>query len=274
MAEYTRPSDYPQREPLLTHLLIEDIHRRNVEAGTRPKAYDTTFRASDAGHCARAMAYDALGYERTDPPDPAGEWVMWLGSLIGEWVGEAIGGRSEVQVRHGDLVSGHVDAVADHPKHGLICFELKTKGSYGFNKAIGLNRRAYKQEHPEGPGLARLQGALYATALGADLLVIGVIAMEAVSKQLAAKVGFSDLDRIMAEWHYTPAEFGPWAERELARMYQLKDDYLAYGNLPPRTALGDDFEEVKLDPTAAYLDWRCMYCPFFTQCRNDALEER
>ena len=179
------------------------------------------------------------------------------------------GQRCEVEVKvshRGDLSSGHIDAVIRDPELGVIAYELKTKGSYGFDRAIGLNRKAYKRQEPEGPGTsAIIQGALNATAVEADLLIIGVIGLEAVSKQLASRVGFGPLDRVMAEWHYSPAEFGPWAEAELQRMEEIRQ-IIDAGSLPPRVAIGDSFAPVRLDPSSERADWRCVYCRFRSVC--------
>lgn len=285
-------SDYPVQHPLITDALIQKVHLANEEAGKREQAYPTMFRHSDAGRCGRAMGYAYIErlsvttdeLEATEPvagaepADLAGEWVMYLGTLIHEKLQESLRDRFgsscevEVKVRHGDLSSGHLDAfITGVPGIGKICYELKTKGGFGFDKAIGLNRKAYNVTQPEGPGMAaKVQGALNATAdsVQADLLIIGVIGLEAVSRQLAQRVGFGDLARVMAEWHFTPAEFGPWAVAELARMEEMAS-VISEGVLPDRVAVGDEFQLERLDPMAARPSWKCTYCAFRTQCEWD-----
>ena len=281
-------SDFPVEIPLLTDALVAQIHRANVEAGSKEFAFDTYFRHSDATRCGRAMGYTyvqkALSKEHnipgdslvTEPMDVAGEWVTWLGTLIHEKLQAALTDRfgssveCEVRVHHEDLSSGHIDALVYNVEGiGRIAYELKTKGSYAFDKAIGINRRAYKEEMPEGPGAAaKTQGALNAIAIDADVLVIGIIGMEAVSKQLRQRVGWSDLRSIIAEWHYPRAEYAPWAQAELERFEYLAEQ-LDSGFLPERIAVGDEGELEKLDPEASRPSWKCSYCPFMSRCIKD-----
>ena len=228
--------------PMLTSLLVDAIHEANVAEGKRPKAFDTLFRASDAGKCGRQIAFGSLGYEETEPMDLAGEWVTTLGTRIHEMWQDALLGdpgydsQVEVKVRHGDLLSGHLDALITTPEGIKICYELKTMGSYGFDKSMGLMRKSWSRKAPEGPRLsAILQGAMNALASGADVLIIGIIGLEAMSKGYAEKVGASDLDRIMGEWHYSRQEFEPLALGELDRLREVKQ-WLDEETLPPAGA--------------------------------------
>jgi hypothetical protein len=277
-------SDFPVETPLLTDALIAQIHRDNAEVGTKEFAYGTMFRHSDATRCGRAMGYRYLSQlaEKDDdeaelfmyePPDIAGEWVMWLGTMIHEKLQAALEERFgsqveiEVKVRHDDLSSGHLDALVHNvPGVGRICYELKTKGGYGFDKAIGIDRRAYKEIMPEGPGAAaKTQGALNALAVDADLLVIGVIGMEAISKQLRQRVGWNDLRAIVSEWHYPRTEYVPWAQMELERMTGLAEELVA-GCVPERKAIGDEMQVLELDPEAQRPSWMCSYCGYRLVC--------
>jgi hypothetical protein len=96
-------------------------------------------------------------------------------------------------------------------------------------------------------------------------MVIGIIGLEAVSKAFARKLGFEDLRRIMAEWHYTREEYEPWAIAELDRMEEIAD-HLRSDVLPPRWAVGDDMTQVELDPDASRPAWQCDYCSHRTTC--------
>lgn len=267
------PSDHPVRSPLFTRVLFDAISEQYEAAGPKAKASETTFRHSDAGKCARALAYDVLDVERSDPMDLAGQWVTWLGSTLHEYLQGALMAtypglvECEVRVRHGDLTSGHIDAVVQHPMLGKVAYELKTKGSYGFDKAIGLRRKSWKQEAPEGPGIgAKIQGALNATAIDADWLVIGVIGLEAVSKGMADKIGFNDLDRICGEWNYPRSEFGPWAEAELARLAEL-EKFTSVGAIPSGSYVGDEGQLVTIEK-ADRQKFPCSYCPHLTTCER------
>jgi len=255
---------------MLTSLLVDAIHEANVAEGKRPKAFDTMFRASDAGKCARQMGFASLGYDETEPPDLAGEWVMALGIRIHEMWQDALLGdpdldsQIELAVRFGDLSSGHLDALVTTPEGIKICDELKTMGSFGFDKAVGLMRKNWSRKEPEGPRLsAILQGSLNALAAGADVLVIGVIGLEAMSKGYAEKVGASDLDRIMGEWHYSRAEFEPLALSELSRLEEVKG-WLDQEILPPRWGLDDTGRSKEFNPESD--QFPCSYCGYKSMC--------
>ena len=268
-------SDWPVKDPIITGVLLDAIHEENQAEGRRPKAADTVTRYSDAGKCARAIAFDAMGIEPSDPADLAGEWVMWLGRLLHEEMQKAIldtfpGAVVEATSQLGDTVSGHADAVVKDPEMGRILYELKTTGAFRFDLATGIQRPRKGQppsrRQPQGPpSSAKLQGALNAVAHDCDWLVIGMISMESVSIGVAESLQLSMQDRMMAEWHYDRAEFAPWAERELERM-ELIAQHITEGVLPPTIAVGDEMELVKLNPHDYRRPWQCQYCPHTTTC--------
>lgn len=103
----------------------------------KPTALGTRIRHSDAGKCARAIGYKAVGIPRSDPMDLTGVWNTTLGSVLHDMWQGALRRRYpdadvEVKVGHDSLdASGHIDAVitipipyddekdADHrPTHG------------------------------------------------------------------------------------------------------------------------------------------------------------
>lgn len=259
----------PVPVPMLTNILVDAIKAANEEEGKRPKAFNTMFRHSDAGKCARQMAFSHLEVPETEPMDLAGHWITTLGTRIHEMWQDALrtdypDARIEVRVKLGDMLSsGHIDALVEID-HRLVCVELKTIGSFGFDKATGLMRKNWARKEPEGPRLsAVIQGSLNALASNADLLVIGIIGLEAMSKGFAEKVGASDLDRFMAEWHYTRDEFEPLALAEIDRMEEIRN-WIEAGDLPPRWGLNDKGYSTTLDPLGD--NWECLYCPYRTAC--------
>jgi hypothetical protein len=254
---------------MLTSLLVDAIHEANEAEGKRPKAFDTMFRHSDAGKCARQIAFGHLGYEESEPMDLAGEWVTTLGTVIhGQWQEAFLwsypDAQVEVKVRHGDLSSGHLDALVSID--GItFCYELKTMGSFGFDKAMGLMRKNWSRKEPEGPRLsAIIQGALNALASNADVLVIGIIGLEAMSKGYAEKVGASDLDRILGEWHYSREEWEPLALAEIDRLEEIKG-WLAQDVLPPRWGIDDNGNSKEFVPEKD--QFPCGYCSFKSMCQ-------
>lgn len=272
----SRQSDYPVSVPVITNLLLDQVKQAAQDEGRRPKAFPTRFRYSSAGKCGRALAYEAEGGPESDEGDVADEWVMWLGKAIHEVMGSALqesygsAVTLEAPSTIGDLVSGSADAVIKTDQ-ATIVYELKTTGAMGFDRAIGLRRIKYQRNSPEGPRMtAKLQGALNAVAHEADMLVIGVIGLEAISKPLARATGFGMHDRVMGEWHYNRGEFEAWATLELARLRGIAM-VMDEGILPPRAAVGDEGETVILNPDAAKVHWMCEYCRFRTRCSEDGL---
>jgi hypothetical protein len=261
----------PVPEPMLTNILVDAIHEANVAEGKRPKAFDTMFRHSDAGKCARQIAFGHLGFDETEPMDLAGHWVTWLGKLLHEHWQKAAEEKYgpdcevEVKVRFGDLTSGHLDALIVIVVNGVkICFELKSRGVTGFDKAAGFYRQKWVRKEPQGPTMNDLlQGSLNALASNAELLIIGIMGTECLSKGFAEKVGASDLDRFMAEWHYTREEFEPLALAELDRLGEIKA-WIDRGDLPPRWGLNDKGYSTTLDPQGD--GWECGYCPYRSLC--------
>lgn len=269
-------SDWPDA-PVLTDALLAQIHLDNIEEGEREKAFKTMFRYSDAGKCGRALGYKAIGVAESNPMDIAGEWVTWLGAMLHVHVQRALERRFpncevEVKSRHGDLTSGHGDAlIAEVEGMGRVYYELKTRGSYGFNTAIGLDRKKYAQNHPQGPGAgAQIQGALGATAVDADFLIIGIIGMEAVSKQLANRLNYDDLSRLIAEWHYDRNTYAPWARDELDRLstirMQLEGPDMFF---PARVCIDSEMAAEVLTPDGSKASWQCVYCSFRDRCIGD-----
>jgi hypothetical protein len=251
------------------------------EAKTRPElehaVEGTKIRHSDAAGCARKIGLKIAGYKSSDPMDAAGLWVTNLGSMIHEAMQEALEQefpgqvQSEYTVTWDDLsASGHLDALVTLPSGYKLVWELKTMGGFGFDKSIGLNRKAYKlsDKGPEGPRVsAKIQGALNSLAADADELRISHVSMESISKQLAEKVKFNDEQRFLAEWKYTRDEFEPWALAEKARWKEIIR-LVDKGILPDRYVVQDDMTQIKLDPIAAKPAWNCSYCSHLDLCKK------
>lgn len=266
---------YPVSEQLFTDSWARELAEKNTD---KPKAFDTMFRYSDAMNCSRRLVFDALGVKKSDPIDPAGLHVTTLGTYIHERVQECIerrypGAKAEIKSSL-ELTSGSADEVVGSsvitaviPWEGGDClYELKSIGGFGFDKAVGLNRKGYKLGSPEGPRISAIvQGGLNALANGCETLVVGYIAMEAVSKGLAEKVGFGEYDRFTAEWHIPREVWEPLALAEQARLERLAD-YVAARELPP----GDAYEKgswIDISPLDVRPFWSCQYCPHMTTCK-------
>lgn len=245
-----------------TELLAEDHDK--------PIAANTLFRHSSSLACSRRQVFSALGVEATEPFDAAATHVTTLGTLIHERVQDAIGrlwpsAKFEVVSTVGHT-SGSADAVIELPDRRVL-FELKTVGAFAFDRAIGLSRKGYKRVPPHGPRSSAIcQAGINAIGHDCNEVVVAYLAMEAVSKQLADKVGLGQLDRIMAEWVIPVDVWRPMAIAELDRLDKLAG-YVERREIPEGDAYDEDKDEwVPISPLQQRRHWSCDYCPFTSAC--------
>lgn len=275
----------PDAEPRFAQVLVEQWAAENDAAG--PKARASTgarFRHSDAGKCARAIAFAALNLPPSDPMDLPGVWNTHLGTLIHEeWqaaLEKAFPGCG-IEIT-GVTIDGegacHIDAVVTYPDGKVVAIELKTAGGYAFKAATGTARKGTPAEGPKHEH--RTQGALNGLAVDADEVVIVYLAKECLSVNVADRFGVSELGRFAAEWTLTREEYEPIAHAEVARVRGILD-LLDDGTLPARKIPAPDVPkgaeivdpatgrwEVRKDDqlldTGSY--WGCDYCSHQTRC--------
>ena len=272
----------PDESPRFISVLVDQWAEENDLAGDKPTANGTPFRHSDAGKCARAISYTAAGIPKSDPMDITGVWNTRLGTLIHEQWQEALQARwpgAEVEVicsTVGADGSGHIDAVIRSYGH-TTAYELKTIGGFGFKAAVGAARKGTPAEGPKSAHL--LQAALNGRAVDADEVVIGYLAKECISLNVAKRFGIGDdVGRFAAEWTLTREQYEPLARLEAERVDGIlglvDDGYLAARKTPEMPvgaeitdpATGEwvrtsDGEAVEVGST-----WECGYCSFQTLC--------
>lgn len=264
--------------------LVDKWFEANKAAGPKPTAMDTPFRHSDAGNCARQMAYTAYRHaegiteEVAQPFDLPSTWAAEVGTIIHELWQEAIIERHpehewQIEPKCGtELMSGHVDGVAD----GITCYELKNVGSYKFDLATGVNRsRPRSARKPLGPpDLGNIiQLALNAKGTGCTEGELGIFAKEAYSFTVQDAHGLFDYDRFIVRYHFTDEELSPLADGELARV-KVINDRLDAGFLVDRYLPGLDVQD-KYRWDADYVkdpdgrNWPCRYCAHQPVCIAD-----
>lgn len=293
----------PDPEPRFVHLLAERWQADNNEAGPKDRAHpDARFRHSDAGACARKVAYAALDVPLSDPMDMTGVHNTSLGTVVHDLWQEVMAERYpdaliEPKVRSCDGAgAGHIDAVVTIPDGGewidvpaddanpsgqggfldkVIEVELKTVGGFAFKMAVG------ERGAPQGPKFEhKVQSALNAKAANADESVIAYLSKEAISVNAAKKKRISELGRFCAEWTMTRDEYMPLAEAEERRIAGILE-LLDSGTLPARKVPSPDLPSgaVIVDPASgrweehrgeALVDtgsyWGCGYCSYQTLC--------
>lgn len=286
----------PDPTPRFGHLLAQRWRDEDVPlARAHP---DARFRHSDAGNCARAVAYAALDVPASNPMDLAGFWVTNMGRQLHELFQddlEARYGKSvevEVKVHDGER-AGHVDAVvsmaqwdADDPTNPdgtrkltpyIISIEYKSCGGYKYKLAVG------ERGAPEGPSYQHiLQAALNAKALDADECVIVYLARDVISIQAAGrKPHLNELSRFCAEWTFTREQYEPIAQREIERveaiLAMVDDGMLPARKIPdpeiPARAIiisPRDGAWVEYDTEGHAVNsgshWACPYCRWQGMC--------
>lgn len=270
----------PTGMPQVTHLLAEKMWVRSQTP--KPTALNTPLRYSSSFGCARQQGYAAFDAKPTEPMDQAGAWVTGIGTLIHEHLQEAIAEKypdAEFEVASGtEYVSGSCDALIPAKHFNVegthIVWELKTMGTYSFDKQVGWKRQRGEWSYPEGPALKAIAQAGM-NALGIEgsregvsiyWIVMGSTTFEALSVNKAANMGVTDYNRFMAEFWVPREQWEPLALSEIQRMQDIYDSVTA-GYLPVRSARNDDGQSIPLDPNGRA--WQCDYCAFRTLCNED-----
>ena len=288
----------PDDSPRFISVLVDEW--ADARDDDKPTANGTPFRHSDAGKCARAISYTAAGIPRSDPMDITGVWNTSLGTLIHEQWQEALQRRwpdAEVEVTCsmvGADGSGHIDAVIrDYPSPlrsdapWVIAYELKTVGGFGFKAAVGAARKGTPAEGPKAAHL--LQAAINGRAVDADEVIVGYLAKECISANVARRFGITDdVGRFAAEWTLTREQYEPLADLEAERVAGILD-LVDAGKLaarkspemPPGAEVTDPETgayEVRVwaeDPNTGNADfiptdtgstWECDYCAHQSLC--------
>lgn len=286
----------PDASPRFASVLVDEWAMRD---DAKPTAHGTPFRHSDAGKCARAIAYTAAGVPKSDPMDITGVWNTSLGTMIHDLWQEALQRRwpdAEVEVTCSTVGadgSGHIDAVirtyvpsdfegGDGTIDRTIAYELKTVGGFGFKAAVGAARKGTPAEGPKAAHL--LQAALNGRAVDADEVVVGYLAKECISATVAKRFGITDdVGRFAAEWTLTREEYEPLAEAEAERVagiLALVDDGTLAARKSPEMPPGAEVTDPASGAWTQHLTtaegervladtgstWECDYCHYQTVC--------
>ena len=272
----------PTGNPVITSLLVEEWHAKAQVP--KPTALNTLMRYSGAHGCERQMSYYAVDTPVTEPVDAAGAWVMGVGTVVHELVQEAIGRRYpnaefEVATKVSDYISGSCDAfipesdMGEWWAGGNVMYELKTMGTYSFDKQVGWNRMRGTAKDAEGPKAGAIAqagmnalGIEKARGITIGTIIMGSMTFEALSVQKAGAMEVSDLNRVLAEFHIPREEWLPQAEAEIERLNAVAIG-VVNGILGARVAIGDNGDAVRLNPQGR--DWQCAYCSFRSICIGD-----
>jgi hypothetical protein len=272
----------PVEKPVLTHLLLEELYEASKIA--KPTARGTTLRYSSAGSCERQISYMGLGAKQNTPMDRSGAWATGLGTIVHEALQEAISrvfprAEFEVSSQNGEI-SGSCDALV--PGEDLnpewagtwVLYELKTMGTYSFDKQVGWNRMRSTVGYGEGPALKAITQAGM-NALGIEKerkirienVIMGSITFEALSKNKSRNMGVNEYNRQMAEFHVPRDVWEPLALSEIKRFGSVADA-LKRDIIGDVIALSDNGEKIMLNPESGK-HWQCDYCAYRLTCMED-----
>jgi len=272
----------PVKQPLLTHLLLEELYEASKTP--KPTARGTLLRYSSAYACARQVSYMGMGAVMSNPMDRSGAWATGLGTIVHEKLQDAISriypnAEFEVSSQHGDI-SGSCDGLIPgediNPEWAgtYALFELKTMGTFSFDKQVGWNRMRGTQKPGEGPAQkAIVQAGVNALGIEQERgiriewLVMGSIGFEALSKNKARTMDVNEFNRTLAEFHIPRSMWEPLALQEIKRFKEIADD-LKRGILADVIAIGDDGYQMELDPESGR-NWQCDYCAYRLTCMED-----
>jgi hypothetical protein len=267
-------------------------------------------RPSDAGKCARALSYVALGVPRA-PMDHAGGISTSLGSFVGEVLANALIDNREtlseelgrevseiraevstspvdpdsgerkfatVETADGELkLHGFIDIWIQFIDGGVWIIEVKTVGDYSFKSKTGLGRGP-----AEGPDRGHVLQLAEYVALYPEVEkgFIVYLANNPVSRNIAAKSGVDERRRVAAEWSFDRDELVPLAEKEFRRAKRILL-LAAEGEKAPRRIPGLPGGEIISPATGAWKStdgkvssyWGCAYCGWQDVCAQEATEE-
>ena len=269
-------------------IILSHIGEEFAEGSPAPSMPDEKiWRGSMAASCARQIAYRLCDTEPTNPLTGADYWRFGLGTMvhnqlkpaIDRWLDkeEGVTAIEEAEVELGEHGYGHVDLTLKAGDKTIVV-ELKTINGTGFKKAIG----------GEGPRHSALvQGAMYAHASNADLLIICYLTMELLSPNYAEAKGFDNTGRFGAEWHFTKEEFTPIAEAEINRLDWIADNLVQglphevpkmFSEYDPDIPWGAEIVDPSngswiLEEDGSLLGkgrtWMCNYCNYQDRCVNE-----
>lgn len=288
-----QPHDEPPvKDPKFAGLLAAAWAAEYIEDEARSTAAPCRIRHSDAGKCSRALSYQLLGQPVSEPLTLADHYRFNMGhlvhdqyqrvilSLFPDGVVENVVTLGPVDAEGRSLTAGHGDVLVTLTDDGRrYSVELKTINGFGFQKAIGLKGNA------EGPrNGAKIQAALNALGSDADVMVLVYLSLDVIGAGPAQKAGLKEWERFSAEWRYERDVFEPIALAELERFNEIvmlaDSDILAERFIPDpeipaearitNPAKGTWTVEVEGRLWDTGTTWQCNYCPFQTQCTDDA----
>lgn len=215
--------------------------------------------ASDAGKCARSIAFKMIDFPATNPPGADSLMNFYIGDVIHDIVQTSIlskwhNAKAEVRGKLNDYITVRADVLYSAEDEKLVTCEIKTVSDFAFEKATALKlksngRWAKKAQEAEGPKREHI----LQTTIGAKILDTDYIAVVYIRKTAAKG------EPILFEWRYRAGDFTEETERELARLKSIVA-LMREGKLPEREYEGSIIEN------PAKVKFPCGYCNYKDAC--------
>lgn len=221
-------------ETLLAHRLADAWWKLYEAEDEYERAMpELPLRASMMGtRCDRALHYDIIDQEESDPAGPSFSYRMMMGKKAHDAVAAVLetGKLDAGGLKHGwfdeevvDLRpagypgSAHGDLV--YYDHGVpsVVAENKTIGGFAYKKCA-----ARFNGGPDGPRWEHvMQAAIVAVARNIPKIVVLYLAMEPLSPDVAKSTGTDEYGKFIAEWHADTEDWRAAVQVEVARQKRV-----------------------------------------------------
>lgn len=275
------------------HWTEEQIRLRD-EAGPKPTAFNTPFRASDAGGCVRKMTLSAFDAMESDEFSSQTYMAFEIGNAIHKSIQDALDcdgngwyfeaevpiDLSEVtkKVGHGIEsfgLSGHCDGIITQNGSEIkTVVEIKTVSGYAAKLAWPYPGR---DEGPKREHVA--QASLYALGIEAESILLVYVAKES---DYRAGVKAGDIMQWEFGLHETTDYWNGQTPYDIAmnqlRHFQYANRFYAKGQVAPAFVPRDNGELMLVHDRPEYqqkgaVPWNCAYCNYNTMCRSLSEDE-
>lgn len=226
---------------------------------THERSLSICSRASSAGKCSRAIAFQISGLQSTNPPGGDSLVNFYIGDAVHDLVQGAIQARwpdaqTEVFGSVEDYITGHLDVLYSAEDGAKVVCEIKSVSDFAFELATGAmlksNGRWRKKERViEGPKREHLlQVGIYALMQEAPYLAIVYV------RKTAAKD-----EPVTWEWRFKASDYYEQTVAELERQRRIVE-MVRNGRMPDREFEG----KIITNPNG--VRWPCGYCDFKAAC--------
>ena len=231
--------------------LYDHLFHKRIEEGPRPTAYGTKGRGSFAGSCSRQISFEMLNVPESDPIDLKTLLAFRTGTLLHSMAQDAMefthGMIREYPIdlrnEYGWDISGNADGLYTDENGDQVLWELKSKSSFGFNKAK-------KDPQPDRHEIAQV--GMYAISADLDVKYIHLV-------YLCKDQSYDTVRQI--------------ANEEANRISSIVKETFEEGCLPQRYIPDFGIVYNVPDPDSSAQPWRCRFCRYNSMCAGMPTEK-